>query len=265
MVSIIINTKNEENNIGRCLRSITDQIYKDYEVIVVDNSSTDETVKIAGSFGAQVGVFGPERSEQKNYGAGLAKGDLLLFVDADMELTPGVVGSCVSIANEGYDAIVIAEESVGTGFWSKCRTLEKRMYFNDPLIEAPRFFKKEVFQKAGGYATGMVSGEDWDLREKIKKNGARMGRINDLIYHHEGNLKLVDSLKKKFYYSARSKKYLSKNPLGISSIVLFIFRPAYIRNIRYLFSDPAHFLGVLFLKTAELILGTVGIIYSKFL
>lgn len=265
MVSIIINTKNEEKNIGCCLESIKKQIYKDYEVIVVDNSSTDETVKIAGSFGAQVAVFGPERSEQKNYGVGLARGDFLLFVDADMELTPGVVGSCVSKANEGYEAIVIVEESIGNGFWAKCRMLEKRMYFNDPLIEAPRFFKKEVFQKAGGYTTGMVSGEDWDLRERVKKNGARIGRATDLIYHHEGDLKLADSLKKKFYYSARSKKYLSKNPPGLSSIVLFIFRPAYIRNIRYLFFDPAHFLGVIFLKTAELILGTAGIIYSKFL
>lgn len=265
MVSIIINTKNEEKNIERCLNSIKEQVYKDYEVIVVDNHSTDETVKIAGSFGAQISVFGPERSEQKNYGAGLAKGNFLLFLDADMELTPSAVGSCVSRANEGYGSIVIAEESVGNGFWSKCRALEKRMYFNDSLIEAPRFFKKEVFQEVGGYTTGMVSGEDWDLREKVKKNRVKMGRINDLVYHHEGDLKLADSLKKKFYYSARSKKYLSRNPPGLSNIILFIFRPAYIRNIQYLFSDPAHFMGVIFLKTAELVSGAAGIIYSKFI
>lgn len=265
MVSVIINTKNEEKNIGLCLKSIESQTYQDLEIIVVDNYSSDATVDVSNKFRARVYNFGPERSEQKNYGASKALGGLLLFVDADMELAPEVLNSCVETVNEGFGAVVVPEESVGLGFWAKCRTLEKRMYFNDSSIEAPRFFTREVFEKSGGFTSGMVSGEDWDLREKVKKSGARIGRVVVPIYHHEGDLKFWETIRKKFYYSTKAKKYLTSNPPGLLGISTFIFRPAFLRNIRYLFIDPIHYLGMIFLKTAEFVSGMAGLVYSNLL
>ena len=46
LVSIIVRTKNESFWIGKCLHEINNQIYKNYEIIVVDNSSTDQTLRI---------------------------------------------------------------------------------------------------------------------------------------------------------------------------------------------------------------------------
>ena len=69
LVSIVINTKNEEENIGQCLQSCLDQNYSNVEIIVVDNNSTDRTKEIAKKYISQIFNKGPERSAQKNFGA----------------------------------------------------------------------------------------------------------------------------------------------------------------------------------------------------
>src|SRR5262245_12998719 len=84
--SIVIPAKNEEANIGRCLDSIS-QVEWDaghYEVIVVDNGSTDRTAEIARQKGAKVFVR-PELtiSGLRNFGAAMGAGKVLAFIDAD--------------------------------------------------------------------------------------------------------------------------------------------------------------------------------------
>lgn len=265
MISVVIATLNEKENLPVCLKSLKLQTLKNFEVVVVDNFSTDGTLEIAKSFGIGVFSLGPERSEQRNFGAQEARGEFLLFIDADMELEADVVSSCLEKASEGFDAVVIPEISLGQGFWSDCRSLEKRLYFVDPSIEAPRFFKKSIFEKVGGYSPDLVSGEDWDLREKIKSLSAKIGRIDSLIYHHEGHLTLKRAFKKKFYYAKHARNYLRRNRPSLVTLLLFVFRPAFLRNVRYLFIDPRHFSGMLFLKTVELVAGALGFIYSTFL
>jgi glycosyltransferase involved in cell wall biosynthesis len=85
MISIIIPTFNEDQCLPILLESIKQQSFSDYEVIVADNNSTDDTVAIAKKYGATVtsgGLPGPGR----NAGAKIAKGDILLFLDADVLL-----------------------------------------------------------------------------------------------------------------------------------------------------------------------------------
>lgn len=262
MISIIINTKNEEKNITRCLASVKNQSERNFEIIVVDNNSEDKTKSLTQNFDVRIFDFGPERSEQKNFGAQQARGEYLLFLDADMELAPGVLSACLAEVGSGFDALVVPEISIGRGFWASCRALEKKMYFNDSEIEAPRFFRKAVFQKVGGYSEGMVAGEDWDLRERVKKSGGRIGRISDLVYHHEGEVSLFRSLGKKFYYGKNAKNYLSQNK---PDLLRFMFRPSFWRNAKYVLIDPVHFLGVLFMKSLEFGAGFAGMVYSKFL
>ena len=97
-VSVIITTRNEERNIEKVLVSVKNQTYKDIEIIVVDNDSMDKTVEIAKRFTKRVYNKGPERSAQRNLGVEKARGRYVLIVDADMELTSGVVESCVEIS-----------------------------------------------------------------------------------------------------------------------------------------------------------------------
>jgi len=85
MLSIIIPTLNEENYLPRLLNCIEKQNFKDYEIIISDAESKDETVEIAKDFGCKI-VKGGLPSMGKNAGAEASKGDLILFLDADVLL-----------------------------------------------------------------------------------------------------------------------------------------------------------------------------------
>src|ERR1700733_4303935 len=85
-VSVVVTTRNSGQTLEACLRSIRRQAYEPTELVVVDNHSTDGTVEIARRYADHVATIGPERSAQRNHGATLASGALLLFIDADMVL-----------------------------------------------------------------------------------------------------------------------------------------------------------------------------------
>ena len=84
--SIIIPTYNEEEYLPVLLESIKKQSFEDYEVIVADANSTDKTREIAESYGCIV-VDGGLPAVGRNNGAKVAKGEYLLFLDSDLELT----------------------------------------------------------------------------------------------------------------------------------------------------------------------------------
>lgn len=257
LVSVIIPTKNSEENIGTCLKSIGEQTCPNIEVIVVDGYSTDYTREIAEKFGAKIIETKAMRSRARNIGAEKAKGELILFLDSDMEMDPAVVESCVKKVGEQCDAVIIPEVSVGEGFWAKCKALEKACYVGDDLIEAARFFKRSVFESIGGYDSELEAGEDWDLNQKISKAGYQIGMINAFIKHHERRLGLRETMLKKHYYGKTLERYRRKHPKEANR-QLKLIRPAFIRNWRELAKDPAHALGMLFMKICELVAGYVG-------
>ena len=97
LVSILIPARNEEANIGRCLYSLIDQSYKNIEIIILDDDSTDSTFSIAKEISKKdkriniVKVMPIEKDWLgKNWAchqlSSIAKGDMLLFIDADTKL-----------------------------------------------------------------------------------------------------------------------------------------------------------------------------------
>ena len=97
MLSIVIPTFNEEKYLPRLLNSIKNQDFFDYEIIVSDAESSDKTIEIAKKYGAKTLVYTTTKhpSAQRNEGAKIAKGELLLFLDADVVLTPGFLTSAL--------------------------------------------------------------------------------------------------------------------------------------------------------------------------
>ncbi|MCK4589819.1 MAG: glycosyltransferase [Nanoarchaeota archaeon] len=86
--SIIIPARNEAGYLARTLKSIENQDYPDYETIVVANGCEDNTVEIASKYADK--VFSLKEagvSKARNYGARKAKGEVLVFLDADTELS----------------------------------------------------------------------------------------------------------------------------------------------------------------------------------
>ena len=96
-VSLIIPTKNNEKTIKKCLKSCKAQSYKNIEIIVIDNFSTDKTTQICKKFKeVKLEIFGPERNLQRPRGAEIATGDWLVFIDSDMNLSPQLIEDCIA-------------------------------------------------------------------------------------------------------------------------------------------------------------------------
>jgi glycosyltransferase involved in cell wall biosynthesis len=209
LVSVIITTKNEEKNIGNCLRSIKNQTFKDIELIVVDNFSKDKTAEIAKKYAATVYYKGNERSTQRNYGAKIANGEYILYLDADMILNPTLIADCVAECKRDLsDALYVPERIVGEGFWIKVRDFE-RSFYTGTVIDAVRFIRRDLFLQIGGFDETLIGPEDWDLDRKIRKVG-RTGINLTPLFHNEGRLDMNHYLKKKSYYTDGIQKYIEK-------------------------------------------------------
>lgn len=102
LVSVIIPARNEENNLKKILTSLKNCTYPNLEVIVVDDNSTDRTFEVAQSFGAKVvriierenGFLGKPYACLKGFKN--SQGDILIFVDADVEFESNAIKSIVS-------------------------------------------------------------------------------------------------------------------------------------------------------------------------
>ena len=249
LVSVIIPTFNSGKTLERCLKSIRNQKYKKIEVIIVDARSEDETRKIAEQLADKTFLLAQERSYARNFGAKQAEGRFLLFVDSDMELTPNVIAECVTLCTrKKADAVIIPEETFGDGFLVECRKLEKMMRLKEFYGEAPRFFKKEVFQSVGGYDNNLITGEDFELTHRVYKAGFLIERCNAIIKHHEENLSLKHLIKKVYYYGKKLPAYIRKEP----SLAFKTSSPIhFFKHISLMRRNPIHFTGLCFLKLVE--------------
>ena len=180
MLSIIIPTLNEEKNLPKLLRSLQDQdLQEAYEIIIADAGSSDKTREIAKSFGCKI-VKGGLPAKGRNEGAKIAKGEIFLFIDADVILPKDFLKKTVEeFSLRGLDCagfLVIPQNK---------KLIYKIIFFvyNSFAVLSQRFFpcgwmailaKREVHFKIQGFNEKITIGEDhWYLKEakKIAKVG----------------------------------------------------------------------------------------------
>ena len=250
LVSIVIPTYNSARYLRACLKSIRRQTYRNIEVVVVDRGSRDGTVEIAREFGARVYVIkARERSEQKNYGARVARGDYLYFVDSDFILHRDVVKECVELARKGYQAVIVLNISdPRPSIWAKARYYERLSYYGSGTYEAARFIKKELFHKVGGFDEELYANEDYDLNIRLSRDKATIGRTKRTFEVHLGEPEtLKEFIIRSYYYGYGLIRYFKKNP---NYLHLTPIRPTYFRK------DFIAFLGGRRLNKLVLILFT---------
>lgn len=267
LVSVVVTTRNNTGTLSACLQSIQDQTYDNIELVVVDNHSSDDTVDIAKCFTSKVYVLGPERSAQRNFAVSKAKGEYVCIIDSDMELSAEVVSACVKQVQKypKAQALVIPEESFGEGYWANCKSFERSFYIGISWVEAARFFATKLYRQVGGYNQALTGGEDWDLTRRMRE-ATQIGRVKPYIYHNEGRLYFMRTVRKMYYYASNAVAYFNANP--DQSVLTDKSGP--LARYKLFFSHPGRLLhhpllaiGMLTLKTAEFGAGGVGYLRAK--
>lgn len=269
LVSVIIPTKNYAGFLENCLASLRSQVYKNIEIIIVDREPDNKTLELSKKYHVILYRYSPNLKKgvfdapyKRNYGVKKAKGEYIYYVDSDMELDKNLIKEAVNLSEKGFDALILPEDSFGIGIWARAKNLERRCYWGDTGIEAPRFFKKSVWVKVGGLDESLASGrDDGDLYYNLLENGYKVGRTKSIVRHNEGNLTISNLFKKKFRYGKDVLKYVSKRPrVGIYSYSPF--RMSYLRNWKIFLSRPIDSFFFVVMKIIESVGGVTGVIYS---
>ena len=211
-VSVVVPTKDAGRTLAACLASLRAQSYH-CRVVVVDNASIDATRALARDGAYVLLEAGPERSAQRNCGARSCPADIVGFIDADMVLEPTVVEEAVAAIGDGAGSVIVPERTVGSGFWVQVRAFERSFYQGSDSIEAARFFRWDIFERAGGFDEHLTGAEDWDLTESARLL-APVARTAAFIDHDEGSIGYLEACRKKAYYAEGLRRYIAKRGLS---------------------------------------------------
>ncbi len=264
-VSVIIPTYNEEKVIGECLDSLRNQTCKPFEIIVVDDGSTDKTRKILKT------VRGIRLVKQKHRGPGAARnkgvmkahGEILVFVDADMTFdrrfidqltTPIRQGKAIgSFSKEEY---VANDDKRWARNWSIYRGFVAGRMHPKNYPDRQKVFRAigmDKLREAGGFDPNAGYTDDWTLSRKL---GVLAINAPGAIFYHRNPETLSEAFSQARWMAKRPYK------LGIIGRLLALVRASFpvsiiigvIKSIRYkspsfllfkVVADLATFLGIL--------------------
>jgi len=174
MFSIIIPAYNEEKYIEQTLQSIHEQTEKDYEIIVVANGCTDKTTHIAGKHCTVIELHQPNVSIARNTGAAHAKGDILLFLDADTRLSP----NALEIVKRDFtqkDTVATFISRPNHQRLSYSTLLALKNFFHrtgiHPGASGTLVTRRDLFHRVGGFDKQLRLNEDDILIQALTKHG----------------------------------------------------------------------------------------------
>lgn len=173
MISVIIPAFNEENNI-LCTINNVKLAKTDIEIIVVDGKSSDNTLEKAKNAGALTLIAEKSRGKQLNYGASVARGEILVFLHADTILPDGYdieINDIIKNKGNRLGAFKIRINSRLRGikmveFFINMRTQIFRLPFGDQAF----FIRASFFKELGGYLPIPLM-EDFEFIKRAKKKG----------------------------------------------------------------------------------------------
>ena len=180
LVSIVVPTLNEEKYIESTLKSLKNQDYKGkYEIIVADGMSKDKTVKIAKKYADKV-VMVKKRgiSAGRNEGVKNARGKILLFLDADTLASFNLITEIIKCFKRnvvGVTCPVLPSSPNATDFivyWFYNQFAKTSIKTRKPQVAGICCaYKRDAFEKTGGFNEDIKTLEDYDLSKRISKFG----------------------------------------------------------------------------------------------
>jgi glycosyltransferase involved in cell wall biosynthesis len=208
VISVVIPVLNEENVIGRCLKSLTQQILPraSFEVILVDNGSIDRTLEIASSFEKELTLTFMQRtgthiSALRNLGAASSKGQFLAFLDADCIAPSHWLSEAVELLQSDESAVVGARYAIPeNSSWLARAWYQDQHSLHGPVSYLPGgdlLLSRATFEKVGGFDETIETSEDYEFCCRASGLGFRVLAIPSLSVMHLGTPQTIVSFYRK--------------------------------------------------------------------
>ncbi|MBV9242107.1 MAG: glycosyltransferase, partial [Acidobacteria bacterium] len=220
LVSVVVPAFNEERVIVNTIMSLLASDYKNFEIVIVDDGSTDKTFKVVKEAFARepkVTVFSKEnggKAEALNYGWRVAKGDVIIALDADTLFQPQTIGALAHRFADKTIGAVAGNAKVGNriNVVTKWQALE---YVTSQNFDRRAFaslncitvvpgsvgaWRRSVLEEAGGFSSDTLA-EDQDLTIQVRKLGCHIGYEENAVGLTEAPDSLRNLAKQRFRWS----------------------------------------------------------------
>jgi GT2 family glycosyltransferase len=214
-ISVVMPVYNAERLLDECLRALACSRGVDFEVLVVDDSSTDRSAAIAEAHGARVipsgGRLGPAGA--RNRGAREARGDIVFFVDSDVMVRPDTLARLAAAFDDPALDGAIAVQAPAMRFENICSRYKNLwMYYTYARRageDVPLFYttaaaiRRQVFEDSGGFDLNYTNPnvEDTDFGQKLGRLGYRIRVLADVEVEHVKGYDLAGLLRTDFLRS----------------------------------------------------------------
>lgn len=202
LVSVILPVRNEGSYIGKTIESILGQTLQDFEIIIINDASIDDTYDIISKYALRDKRIIIINSDKKlgisgalNKGIAISKGEYIARVDAGDLCLPCRFEDQLRYLNENPDisilgawAYLIDENEKIIGEWKfPARINNVLLYGVGGIIHPSVIIRKYVFDKLGGYDIKYTVAQDFDLWARAMKNGFNIGNIPKFLIYYRDN------------------------------------------------------------------------------
>lgn len=264
-VSIIIPAKNASRWLPMCLEAVVNQDFpkEKYEILVIDNGSTDNTIQIAKNYGA----FVARKAELKigalrNYGADIAKGSIFGFIDADVVVSKHWITSalsCLDINDEvacagSFPRVPEEFNWVAKSWWHlqipRTSSHEKEVEW---LPSMNIVVNKKAFDRVKGFNTDLITCEDVDFCYRLGEKSKIIYCDNMKAYHYGEPNSLKELFRKERWRGLSNYDGLKYHGFKLSELPSFLLPVYYISLFLSLIASLAFGLKWLILTSVLLL------------
>lgn len=197
LISVIISTYNQAQFIEETIKSILEQTYENFEVILVNNASTDNTKEIVDKYsGDKFKIYHNKYcglSASRNFGASKSSGDFILFIDGDDKISPDFLEKTSKVLEEnpeiGFAYTDTQHFSGSNGSWSHPEYNFQNL-LQQNFISSCSLIRKSAYDQSGGYDTDNWGyWEDWQEWIKLGSIGWYGKHIPEKLFYYRVHAK----------------------------------------------------------------------------
>lgn len=216
MISVIIPVYNDKR-VENTIKSLKNNSYSEYEVILVDNNSTDSSIKEIAEKHEIKYILAKQPSSYiaRNKGAELAQGDILVFLDSDCVVADNFLQNIFKAFEENIDGLMGKINGINK---NKTAEMEQRFYeeitadfLNNEQKRLTRIdtrnfaIKKQVFEKLKGFNTELKFGGDMEFGARLHDGNFNIVYNDQVIVEHENETKIYRIIKKRIRQNADNR------------------------------------------------------------